>query len=119
MVKGQGYPSDEKRLKVLRLFNLERSHIRVNVINGYKSLKEGCKERNDGFSSVVPSDRKEATGTKRMCCLNIKKHFFTATVTGHCNRMWTLPPLTDRFKSPRHYAGKLTVDDLSLAQGLD
>lgn len=83
MIKGLKCPSDEKRLKVLQLLSLERSHIRVNVINGYRSVKEGCKEMNDGSSSVVPRDRKEATGTKKMCCLNIKKHIFTATVTGH------------------------------------
>lgn len=83
MIKGLECPSAEKRWKVLQLLSLERSHIRVNIINGYRSLKEGCKEKNDGFSSAVPRDRKEATGKKRMCCLNIKKHIFTVTVTGH------------------------------------
>lgn len=86
MIKELKYPSNEKRmllLRVLQLFSLERSHIRVNVINGYKSLKEGCKEENDGLFSAVLSNRKEATGTKRRCCLNIKKHVFTVTVTEH------------------------------------
>lgn len=119
MIKGLEYPSYEKRLRVLQLFSLERSHIRVNVINGYKSLKEGCKEENDGLFSVVLSDRKEVRGRKRRCCLNIKKHFLLwrwlsiETGCGICHLWWIYS------NPPRHYAGKLIVGDPSLAQGLD
>lgn len=120
MIKGLEYPSYEKRLRVLQLFSLERRHTRGNFINGYKSLKEGCKEENNGLFSVAPSDGKRANRYKEKVLSEHQEiHFLLGQWLsiergcGICHVWWTYS------NPPRHYAGKRTIGDTSLVQVLD
>jgi len=59
-----GVPSYEERLRKLRLFIILRNRrFRGNLINVYKHLKGGCKDR-DRFCSEVSSIRTKGSGLK-------------------------------------------------------
>lgn len=77
-----------------------------DLINIYKHLNGGCKEDRARLFSVVPSVRTGGSGHNpehRRLSLNIKKYFFTVRVTEPCmgcpERLWSLPPWLETFKS--------------------
>jgi len=61
----------------------------VELINVYKDLKGRCKEGGARVFSVVPNERSIGNEHKlknRRFTLNIRKHFFTVTVTQHWHK---------------------------------
>jgi len=61
-----------------------------DLLNMCKYLKGVCKEEGASLFSVMPSDRPRGSGHKLKCRRfppDIRKHFFTVTVTEHWHRL--------------------------------
>lgn len=78
MIKEVEHLSQEKKLKELELFSLEKRRLRENLICVYKYLKAEYKEDGTRLFSAVFSDRTRSDGHKIKhgeCHLNTRKTF--------------------------------------------
>jgi len=120
-MKGLEHLSYEERLRELGLFSLEKRRFGGGLITVYKYLKGECEDNGARLFSVVPSDRTGGNGHKlkhRRLCLNIRKHFFTVRVTGHCHsspRDVGASLLGDIQKPSGHGPGQPSPDDPAFA----
>jgi len=90
MMRGLEQLSYEERLRELGLVSLKKRKLRGDLIKAYKYLKCGCQQDGTRLSSAVPSDRTRSSGHKlkhRKFHLNMRKNFFTLSVTEQWNRL--------------------------------
>jgi len=85
-IKRLKHRSYEERLRDLGLFSLEKRRLQ----GIYKRLKGRCMEEGARLFSVMLSGRTRGNEHKlkhRRFCLNIRRNFFTVTVTEHWHRL--------------------------------
>ena len=90
MIRGLEHLSYEERLRELGFFSLKKRTLRQDLINASKYPKGGCQEDGMRLFSVGPSDWTRGNGHKLKYgkfCLNMRKNFFTLSVTEHWNRL--------------------------------
>ncbi|KAJ7411947.1 hypothetical protein BTVI_48112 [Pitangus sulphuratus] len=89
MINRLEHLSYEERLRELGLFNLEKRHLRGDLIM-YKYLKREYQENEAKLFLVLPSSRTRGNRQKlmhRKFHLNMRKNFFTVHVTPYWRRL--------------------------------
>ncbi|KFP27858.1 hypothetical protein N325_01624, partial [Colius striatus] len=90
MIRGLEHLPYEERLRELGLFHLEKSRLRVDLINIYKYLNGDCQEVGAFLYSVLSSNRTRGNGKKledKKAHINIRKNYFTLQVREPWHRL--------------------------------
>ena len=80
MIKGPEHVSDKERLRGLGLFNLEKTRLKRSLLMYINSWREGQRGQRQTFLSGTQWHNGHKLKDRRFA-LNIRKHFFTVTVT--------------------------------------